>query len=291
MATVHVTDKKIGIPESLYKKISLLIKRCVRDKPKSDSLINVEGEEGIGKTTFSAMIGYIVHCETGRPFSEKNMFFDVKKAVEFAKSTNNQIIIFDEPATDLLSAEWWKDTQKNLIRLLMMARKKRHFMIFNLTKFYKFAEYVVVDRARCMIRIYSRGEEPQPRFMYIKRKYLEALYNDYRYKKKRNYVKYAKVSGKIRGTFPDVFDKTKPYNILDTFSLETYEKEKDKAIMSIGSNEVKKKEKKEVHKLKKQIATLECPIKNKTDMAQKMGIALRTLLRWVKIEDDEDDKG
>jgi hypothetical protein len=304
MASVKLTNKEISIPEYLWQKIEICIKRCEKDKPKWDSLINLDGEEGIGKTTLSALIGYVVSYYTKRPFSEKNMFFDVNEAVEFAKSTEKQIIIFDEPASDALSAEWWKDTQKNLIKLLMMARKKRHFMIFNLTKFYKFAEYIVVDRARCLIHLYSRGSESQPRFIYIKRRYLERLYGDYRFKKKRNYFKYGKMSGKIRGTFPDVFDETKKYNILDVFNLEEYEKQKDKGIMNIGlkvgsernlkkevtslTRELKKikKERNRIEKnyvtLQNQVGSLKPPINSKIELTEKLGVSKNALLSMAK---------
>ena len=294
LATSYVTDKKIAIPTSLWKKIQICIYRCERETPKTDSLIIIEGDEGVGKTTFSAMIGYIVSYYTKRPFSEKNFFFDLGTLINFAKSTKKQIIILDESALELLSSEWWKKTQIDLIKTLMMARKRRHFLIFNLTKFYKFPEYIIVDRARCLIHIYTRGSYPEPRFIYIKRKYLEQLYNDYRFKKRRRYFFYASKSGKIRGTFPNVLDDSKEYNILDVFNLSSYETSKDKAIEKIGESNKKNSEDPEnekyklikymmnleILKLKKAIGDLTYPIETKGELCKKLGVDPSTVTRW-----------
>jgi len=276
MGSIKVTDKNIPIDEAFYHKIELMVKRCTKKKPIKDVLLNIEGEEGIGKTSLSILVGYIAADLTDRPFSDKNVFADVGEATKFAQETSRQIIIFDEPASDTLSAEWWKDTQKNLIKLLMMARKKQHFFIFNLTKFFKFAEYIVVDRAIGMIHLYTKDESEQPHWVYIKKKNLERLYNDYRTKKQRNYRKYYS----IRGTFPDVLDEKKEYNILDTFDYDAYEADKDKSIQKIGSKKSNPKELSELKKFKYQIGSLEFPIENKTEFAEKMGVPRTTISEW-----------
>ena len=110
-------------------------------------------------------------------------------------------------------------------------------MIINMTKFYKFNEYIVVDRAIAMLHVYSRRNIQSGRFMYIKRKKLEALWRDYRFSKRRNYRKHC--SKDIRGMFPDILNPKYKYNVLKDFNNAAYEKEKDAAIMSIGAGEVK----------------------------------------------------
>jgi hypothetical protein len=204
-----------------------MIKRVTQVKPAWDALLLVEGGEGDGKTTMAACCAKYISDQTGRPYSHENVFFKIDDMVKFAQNTRGQIIEWDEPALEGLSAEWWKETQKNLVKLLMMARKNRHFFIFNITKFYKFPEYIIVDRALGLIHVYSRKNIEPGRFVYIRRKYIEWLFNDYRRNKMRNYRKYAS----IRGTFPDVLDK-----IID---IDAYNKNKDDAIMSIGVKEVK----------------------------------------------------
>lgn len=273
MGSIEVTDKKIPLDEALYNKIKLMILRCTQPKPKLDNVVTVEGGEGTGKTTMASLIGYIVHDETGRPFSEANVFADIQEGVDFAQNTEEQIIIFDEPALEALSSEWWKEAQRNMVKLLMLARKKRHFIIFNITKFYKFSEYIVVDRAVGMIHIYNDPVTNQPRWTYIPKKYLELLANDYRTKKQRNYKKYTI----LHGTFPDVLDPSKPYNILDHFNTEIYDKRKDKAIQSIG-----KKAESDAHALKLKIGSLTYPVRSMSDMANKLKISKSTIHAWVK---------
>ena len=267
-----VTDKQYYMDNALLKKLDLMILRCVQKNPKRDAVLIVEGGEGEGKTTMACCCAYYIHHITKRPFSNANIFFEAEKILKFAQETENQIIIYDEPALDMLSAEWWKREQKNIIKLLMVARKKRHFFIFNLTKFYKFPEYVVVDRGLGMIHVYSRNDIEAGRFVYIRKKSLEFLYNDYRRSKVRKYKRYAS----FRGTFSDVLAK-----IIDEVA---YNKEKDAAILKIGTEQAKvTKTQEKIQALKYNIASIvekfKLPAK---EIAEMFGVEENTLKTWLK---------
>ncbi len=233
-----VTRFKYPLDKNLVKKIDLMIKRCHGKKGKKDNALIFEGGEGEGKTTFSIAVAYYVSEKTGREFNVDNVFFDVEKMMRFAQETKKQIIVWDEPALQALSTDWASEAVKNITRLLMVARKKRHFFIFNLTKFYKFNEYIVVDRPMALIHVYSRRNVESGRFMYVPRKHLEKLWRDYRFKKKRNYKEYA--SKNIRGSFPDILNPKYKNNVLKEFNIKTYDKRKDEAIMSIGRKKTTK---------------------------------------------------
>ncbi len=235
-----VTRFKYPLEANLVKKLDLMIERCGNQGSKKDTVLLCEGAEGEGKTTLSIAIAYYVAEQTGREFNVARVFFDVDKMIEFAQSTEKQIIIWDEPALQALSTDWASSAVKNLTRLLMMARKKQHFILINMTKFYKFNEYVVVDRPMALIHVYSRKNIQSGRFMYIRKKCLEPLWRDYRFRKVRSYKKYS--SKAIRGTFPDILNPKYKNNVLSEFDNDTYEKEKDAAIMEIGK--VEKKDKK-----------------------------------------------
>lgn len=252
---------------ALKKKIDLMIKRCTQKNPKKDSLLLIEGGEGEGKSNFSFQIGYYTSYVTGREFSSKNVFFHADKLLKFAQETENQIIIYDEPSLDMMGAEWWKQEQLNIVKLLMTARKKRHFFIFNLTKFYKFQEYIVVDRAMGMIHVYSRKEIEPGRFVFIKRKAIEIMYNTYRKNKQRLYKKYTS----LRGTFPDFVE--------GTMDIENYERNKNAAIMSIGTKKQGKTQKK-YNELKEKLGLLKMPVQTKEELCKKLGIGVRTLYSW-----------
>lgn len=238
-----------GVPykleKRLLKKMKIMCDRCTDKNLKKDALLVNEGGEGEGKTNSSiAEAGVIKHL-TGR---EIHLFFKAEQLIKFAQNNEEKIIIYDEPSLDTLSTDQMSSLVKNLLRLFMTVRKKRHFFILNLTKFYKFPEYLVVDRSLGMVHMYSRKEIEAGRFVYVKKKNLEELWTQYTKGKKRSYGKLAS----FRGKFPEVMNKH--FKKLDVTvngrphaTLKVYEEEKDKAIQSIGE----KKTKQEIIAIKK----------------------------------------
>lgn len=222
------TDKNLSFEPKLIDKVDLMIKRCIGEQ-KKDNLLIVEGDEGDGKSNLSMGIAYYVSWKTGRKFDVENVFFDVEKMTKFAIENEEQIIVWDEPALAALSNDWYKEEQKNLIKMLMMARKRRHFFIFNITKFYKFSEYIVVDRSVGMVHVYSKNQMNAGHFVYYKKRNKELLYYAYRTKKKREY----KLFYNFRGTFGEYLPK-----VIDE---KVYEQKKDEAIASILTSKSKKK--------------------------------------------------
>jgi hypothetical protein len=280
MVTVYETDKKIPFNREFIRKMDLMIERITQKNPKLDAVFQNEGGEGLGKTTFSVAQGYYISYKTGIPFSEKNVFLDIKKAIDFAKDTEKQIIIFDEPAKGVLKMQWRTQLQQNLIELLMLSRKKRHFMIFNFVKFYKFNEYIVVDRCLGMAHLYERRDRKGYAFAYIPRSRLEDLYNDAVKKHQRNYFKHSVFTGE----FPDVLNPDKKYNLLDKFDYEAYDKEKDRVISSIGEQKPEEKvideraiRVKIVQEMKKN-----CPKLTFKQLSEMLGVGKTTIERYLK---------
>lgn len=274
-----VTDLKYGLETKLVNKLDIMIARCTNQTKRKDALLIIEGAEGEGKTNSSEAVSYYVKYKTGRDI---HMFFRLKPLFEFAKSTSEKIIIWDEPAIDSLSTDWYRKASKDIIRLLMVCRKKRHFLIFNFVKFYKFSEYIVVDRALGLVHMYSRYETESGRMAYIRKKHLENLFNDYKQKKQRNYKKYMAFGG----TFPVVEHLIGKMGIYVEGKLckdlQMYEELKDRAIESIGiEDEEVHKAKIEIRELKNKIGLLALPIKNKVELCKGLGVAMRTLRDWA----------
>ena len=121
---MKVTDLDYHLENKLVRKLNIMLDRCTNPKKRRDALLLIEGAEGEGKTNASWAISYYLKHETKR---EIHMFFRLNNLIEFAQQTEGKIIIWDEPALDSLSMDWWKRTNMDLIRLLMMCRKKRHF--------------------------------------------------------------------------------------------------------------------------------------------------------------------
>lgn len=283
---VRVEPFGYPLEDRLIQKIDIMIKRCTQRSPKRDAVLIVEGAEGEGKTTQATAVAYYVKWRTNRQFNHLNVFFDLRKMIDFLKSTEDQIAVWDEPALQSLSKDALSTIVKDLERLLMMNRKKRHFLIINLAYFNKFSEYIVWQRPLGMIHVYSRNEIEPGRFVYIRKKNLEHLWYDWKIKHKRNYRKYC--SKGIRGTFPDVMNKDYKHNILSDFDIDYYEREKDKAIMSIGeSKEKKSKTEKELKEMRYILAN-SCKTKQeKEELAKKLGTSVRSIYRWAKGQEDD----
>ena len=165
-----VTKFNYPLENRLLQKIDLMIKRCIQKNPKRDSILLTEGAEGEGKTTLSVALGYYISEKTGRIFNHTRVFADLEKMIDFLKSTEEEIAVWDEPALQALSGDVNTTIVRNLTRLLMMSRKKRHFIIINLAYFNKFNDYIVWQRPLGMIHVYSRDEIQSGRFCYIKKK-------------------------------------------------------------------------------------------------------------------------
>lgn len=260
---MKVTDKQIPIDTKMYEKLVLCCNRCTQKQPKLDSMLILDGYEGYGKTTYSLALAYITSKLTGRPFSEKNVFFDINELIKFAQSTKEQIIIWDEGALGGLSTEWANTSQIKLTKLLMTARKKRHFWIINIPHIFKLNSYIAEDRALGLIHVYARNEVTLGRFVYYNKKKKSYLYDTYKRSRIKRYKDY-----NFRGTFPNVLDPKKPYNILDVFNEDEYEKQKDKAIMSIGAKADTSRIKLEIRALKYLAANERIKEINKTTLSK-----------------------
>lgn len=219
---------EINFDKALKHKIDLMIKR-VMDSDEQDNYLIIEGDAGSGKTNMSIGICHEVAKQTGRSFTVDNVFFDSDEAVNFAKTTKEQIIVFDEPVFGGLKAEWRTKTQINLIKLLYTSRVKRHFVVFNLIKFSKFSDEII-ERAVALIRVFKKSATLKERkFLYIPAKKLPAMLEYYHKKHKRNYFKFAILRGSVfKYVLPEIIDKA------------LYDEKKDKAIESIGIDKNKK---------------------------------------------------
>ena len=280
-----VTDLEYYLDPVLIKKLDIMIRRCTTNKTKKDALLINEGAEGEGKTNSSVAEAYYIKYKTGRPI---HLFFKLRNMINFAKNTEKKIIIWDEPGLDSLSTDQQNKLNKDLIRLLMAVRIKRHFFIFNLTKFYKFPEYIVVDRCLGLVHMYSRREVDPGRFVYIRKRSLEKLYTTYKSSRKRLYKKLKS----FRGSFSDLLNpKNEKFSKMGVTvegftnaTLNDYEFEKNKAIGMIGEVEKEKekvnKEKIKLKQLRYLISQIKPPIKTKEELALALQVDTKRLREW-----------
>lgn len=280
----------VTLEDKYQKKLDLIHERVESKSPVLDALLLVHGSEGSGKSETSFLTAGYFKLLSNRSI---HAFFRLEPLIDFAKRTKKQIIIWDEPVLDGLSIDHFKEINKNLMRLLMTCRKKQHILIFNIAKFWKFSEYLVVDRATAFIHMYQRPHE-HGRFFYIRRKNLEKLWNDFTRKRERNFKKYKSMYGRMPLLSDEAFAKLDiTVNGMPHCTREMYDLEKDKAILGIGE----KKDNKYLVALKSlqlRIASLrpteKNPIVSRAQLAKLLLITPRSLERWLKHEVEDENE-
>lgn len=277
---VFIDGKGFAIEKKLINKLEVGIKYVTQENPKLDTFWINEGKEGRGKTNSSVVEALYFKLRTGR---DVHLFFRLETMSNFAKRTENKIIIWDEPALDSMSLDQLNNLNKDLFRLFATIRKKRHIFIINYTKFWKFPEHIVVDRADCMVHM---QENDVGRFLYIKKKRLEKLWEEYRTKRKRSYKKQSSFGGAMPNIMEKQFHKLGFYvNNIANATYEQYQSEKDKAIQSIGQakNKPNMLLQQELKQLKKKIALIDFrTIKSREDLSAALGLHPKTLYVWAK---------
>lgn len=282
---LHIGNESYAIEKLLCKKLDRVIKGITQKHPREDALLINEGKEGKGKTNSSIVEAAYVKAKTKK---DVHLFFRIEELMKFAASTKEKIIIWDEPSLDSLSTDQLNKLNRDMQRLFMTIRKKRHFFIINFTKFWKFPEYIVVDRANGMLHM---RENRIGRFLYIRKKNLEFLWNQYRTKKRRDY------NGQMSfgGTMPDIMEKhfdELGFHVcgIKNATYEDYENEKDKAILSIGQEKKQGKDDKTMKELIKErigIAKVYKKIReinSGEEMCRVAGIEPRRVREWTKLE-------
>jgi DNA-binding transcriptional regulator YiaG len=262
---------EISIDTYLAKKLDLMCEKVT--KHHFDNLMIIDGDEGFGKSNLaSAVCGY-VSLKTGRPLTNANVFFLIDDLINFAVKTKKQIIWWDEGALGGLSSEGYTQIQIKLLKLLYIARKKQHFYVFLIPKFYKLKE-AIIDRAIALLHVYSRDGVTRGRFAYFKTASMDKLFEYWYKKKEKNYHQFYNSCGSFSKCLPKVINARK------------YERQKDLAILSIGNTKLDLKDealnkiKQENIKLKKQITLI--TNMSKAKKAKHFGISRRTLGRWEK---------
>lgn len=277
-----VTDKQYSIEKKLVKILDLISLRLTKINPKWDYPLLVDGYEGYGKTNIAAGCAYYVAQKTGREFGINQIFFDPEEMVDYAIRTDKQIIMWDEAALAALAMQGTTEILVAIIKMLMVARKKRHFFIINIPRFFRLKE-AIIERCMGLIHVYARHETQIGRFTFYKKKGLDNLYEDWKKtRRKPPYNKYVSVRGTFGEALPLVVDESE------------YDKKKDIAILSIADRmrgKGRTKEKDEFNNLKKSLSLIKTwPITSQKDLAARLGINYDTLLKWKDLKTSKDDK-
>jgi len=219
-----VTDKEYNLEKKYVNILDLMIKR-IFGKGTDDVVLVIDGDEGQGKSELAVGTCYYISQQTGRNYDINNIFFDLKKVIEFAQTKSNQIIHFDEAVLGLLIGQRWEKAQQQFIQLVMVARKKRHFIVLCIPKFHRLPPYVIEDRALGLVHVYSRKNIEKGRFCYFRKESKDCLYDYWKRKRSKAYKKYYD----FRGTFGEASKV-----VFTEDEWKEYDKKKDIGILIIG---------------------------------------------------------
>lgn len=272
-----VTDKKYSMDKMYLSKLDLMIKRMWGT---DDNLLIVDGDEGQGKTEFAVGTCYYISHTMGRPYNPDHIFFELADAMKFAAETKEQIIHLDEGALGLMSSQWWNKNQQKFMQLVMVSRKKKHFMIICIPKFYKLNQYIIEDRAIGLVHVYSRKNLHKGRFCYYTKNAKERLYQDWKRKKTKNYRRYVSFHGSFVKSMEKVFTRQQ---------LAEYERKKDLAIIGIvgGVEEVEETTERDIRKEILIQFRKELPKITLIQLAKGFGTSKRTLNRYIYEENNK----
>jgi len=237
---IQTKGLNFAFEKKLFKKLKTMCDRITKKHPILDACLVNEGYEGDGKTNTSIIEAIVAYGLIKKVHKDCkiNLFFKTSSCIDFAKKTKNQIIILDEPSLESLSTDHANKTNKDLLRLTSTMRKKRHFLIINFAKFWKFPEFLVVDRALGMVKMSSNNGKNPGRFVYIKKGKLEKLWNDKKRSNRRSYSKLKSFGGRIPYLMEDIFEEFE-INVEGKIakSMDDYDDMKDRSIENIGVND------------------------------------------------------
>ena len=195
-----------------------------------DAAILIDGREGSGKSNVGTILAYRIASLTGRKFDHNNIFFNMEDMIKFAGSTKEQIIMWDEAVLGGMAADWSNFSQKKLISMLMVCRKKKHVFLFIIPRFYKLTTGII-ERMHCMFHVFENKDQVPGYFMLIGEQSLEDLFLDWRRTRRAWYSKYKKGSiGHFPWIMPDLID------------YDAYDDKKDAAILALANSTKEKKD-------------------------------------------------
>ena len=270
---MKITDKQYSLEKKMVEYADRIAERVSTPKPKLDYPLLIEGYEGYGKSNIGVGIAYRVAEQTGREFTLDNIFFDPEELIKFATENENKIIMWDEMALVALAMERGNRWQLAIIQTLMMARKKRHFFIFCIPRFYRLKE-AIIERCMGLIHVYARNQTELGRFFFYKRASMELMYEYWkRTRRKPNYSRFANVRGTFGECLPKIVDEKE------------YDKKKDVAIKQIlerlrGTKSSKSQEK--ISEFKKHVGKRAVEEGNVEEIAERFGVHFGTVYEWAK---------
>lgn len=263
------------IDDKLGRVIENFVKRYNKN---NDNLLIISGNTGTGKSNLATLCCAYYSFLTGIPYNVNRVFFKSPEFVKEAISTDCQIFHYDESLFSAMAQDWQMKEQKELIKMLLLCRKKRHFYVFCIPDFFKLKDTIKVEKCNGLIYTHMRKATIPGRFLYFRGRKREKLLSTYQKKKRKKYFMFKS----FRGTFAKVLPK-----IIDEI---IYDRNKDKAILSLMGPKEKNKDKLKLNQLKTKVFKLNkiFHIKQK-DLAKALDLNLKTFEKWKNLNRESSD--
>ena len=268
---MKVTDLDYSITNPKINNLDWLCDR-VSGKKAFQNVIITDGKEGYGKSTLTAGDAYYVAYTLKRKL---RLFFKVEALSNYALSTKDEVLIWDDAALSALTLEAYNKEIIKLIKVLLLARKKRHTYFINIQEIYRLKE-PIVSRAIGLNHVYSPDGLSLGYYTYYNEAQMGYLHNQWITRKKKQY----KMFYSFKARFPNCL-----YKIFDEVE---YEKLKDKAIQSIKTNDTPKKETK-LERWVILVAKKAVEEKKIKELGELWGLAPRTIYDWSEKDITDDD--
>lgn len=269
---MKVTDLNFALEKPKIAVLDFLCSR-VSDGRKFQNVIGTDGMEGYGKSTITAADAYYMAYTLRRPLK---LFFDIDAMNNYCLSSKDEIIIWDDVALAGLSLESYNQQIIKLIKILLLARKKRYTYFLNIQEVFRMKEPLVA-RMIAMNHVYSPDGLELGRYTYYNERQVRFLYHLWRTKKRKSYKYFS-----FKGSFPDVLYKV--------FDENEYESLKDKAIQSIQvENRKLNMRDKRLDIIQLRLAEYAMKEKKVKEVSEAIGIDYKTLYKWAKKEYIEGD--
>lgn len=217
----YVTDRHYYLDPALRRKMDVLAVRC--SKYNHQNVMLTDGKEGYGKSTITATHAYYLAYQLKRKL---RLFFNVDALSDDAKKNKDMVYIWDDAAISALTLEAYNREILKFIKVLLLARKKRHSYFINIQEIFRLKE-PIISRAIGLTRVYSPDKIHLGKFVHYMEANLSRLYYDWVHKKSKNY----NFHYDLRGNFPNV--------LYDIFDEKEYEELKDISIESIGEEKAR----------------------------------------------------
>lgn len=266
----YVTDRNYYLDPALRRKMDVLAVRC--SKYNHQNVMLTDGKEGYGKSTITATHAYYLAYQLKRKL---RLFFNVDALSDDAKKNKDMVYIWDDAAISALTLEAYNREILKFIKVLLLARKKRHSYFINIQEIFRLKE-PIISRAIGLTRVYSPDKIHLGKFVHYMEANLSRLYYDWVHKKSKNY----NLHYDLRGNFPNV--------LYDIFDEKEYEELKDISIESIGEERVRSRADSSSNKWKQRYDYLRRKISEmndkfsitQTELSKHLGITQANMTYW-----------